>query len=39
MERIPKEHEEKGVLEQDETESLTDVMMEQKECLLTGNDD
>ncbi|KAL5469137.1 hypothetical protein EMCRGX_G030342 [Ephydatia muelleri] len=34
LERI-KEHEEKGVLEQDETESLTDVMMEQKECLLT----
>ena len=31
-----KEHEEKSVLENDETESLTDVVMEQMEGLLTG---
>ena len=31
-----KEHEEKGVLEKDETESSTDVMMGQMEGFLTG---
>ena len=36
LDSITKEHEEKGVLEKDETESLTDVIMEQMEGLLTG---
>ena len=31
-----KEHEGKGVLEKAETESITDVFMEQKEGLVTG---
>ena len=36
LDSITKEHEEKGVLEKDETEFLTGVIMEQMEGLLTG---
>ncbi|KAL5469076.1 hypothetical protein EMCRGX_G030268 [Ephydatia muelleri] len=36
VEATPKEHEERGVLEKDETVFLTDVIMEQMEGLLTG---